>query len=397
MLSFYFYQNRILFVRTFVCVLLVLLFWACRTTEPIVEVKPTFSEDQYPKNIILMIGDGMGLAQVTAAMYATKRKLALEQFPVIGFHKPYSTNDLKTDSAAGATAFACGVKTFNGAIGMGADTLPCKTILEEAEEYGLATGLIATSQITHATPAAFIAHQPLRILFEEIAKDFLDTEIDLIIGGGQRYFDYRASDGLNLLKMMKYNNYKVTSFFEGDLASFKLDYSKNFAHFTSNDKPLPVSMGRTYLPYASKIAPAFLDQRSDKGFFLMIEGSQIDWAGHSNAGDLLINEILDFDKAIEEVLKFANEDKETLVIVTGDHETGGLAINEKSKMRNLKLKFTTNDHTGTMVPVYAYGPQADLFAGIYENTAIYDKMIQALQFSQRRTREKTASTNTSEY
>lgn len=378
-------------MRIIVIVLLVGVLVGCRTTQPIVEEIPRFEEDEYPKNIILMIGDGMGLAQVTAAMYATKRKLALERFPIIGFHKNYSAHDLKTDSAAGATAFACGVKTFNGAIGMGADTLPCQTILEEAEEYGLATGLIATSQITHATPAAFIAHQPLRILFEEIAKDFLETEVDLIIGGGQRYFDYRVSDGVNLLKKMKQNNYKVTSFFDGDLADFRLDYNKNFAHFTSNDKPLPVSMGRTYLPYASKIGPAFLDQRSDKGFFLMIEGSQIDWAGHSNEGNLLINEVLDFDEAIEEVLRFANEDKETLVIVTADHETGGLAINPKSKMRNLKLEFTTNDHTCVMVPVYAYGPQAEKFAGIYENTAIYDKMRAALQFPEKKATKRAVS------
>lgn len=329
-----------------------------------------------------MIGDGMGLAQVTAAVYSSKQKLNLERFPIVGFHKSYSYDNLKTDSAAGATAFACGVKTYNGAIGITADTVACYTILEEAENNGLATGMVVTSPITHATPASFLAHQPLRVLFENIASDYMETEVDLLIGGGQRYFDYREFDQRDLIKEWKDKGYKVTSFREGELSDYRFNPEQNFVYFSSNADPLPVTQGRTYLPYASKIAARFLDQHTDKGFFLMIEGSQIDWAGHANEGKLLVAEMLDFDKSIGEILQFAEEDGETLVIITADHETGGLAINPGSKMRKLDLAFTTNDHTSVLIPVFAYGPQAERFSGIYENTEIYHKMKAAFRFDE---------------
>ncbi|MEM9846474.1 MAG: alkaline phosphatase [Bacteroidota bacterium] len=354
---------------------------ACDGTKGVVETsKVSEPSSGYPKNIIFMIGDGMGLTQVTAAIYSTKKKLNIESFPVIGFHKSHSYDNLKTDSAAGATAFACGVKTFNGAVGMTSDTVACKTILEEAETNGLATGMVVTAPITHATPAAFIAHQPLRVLFENIAADFMETEIDFFVGGGQRYFDYREFDDRDLVEELRKNNYVVGSHFNSELSSYKMNPDKNFAFFTANADPLPVTQGRTYLPYASKMAMNFLNLHSDKGFFLMVEGSQIDWAGHANEGKLLVSEMLDFDKAIGHALDFARADGETLVIVTADHETGGLAINEKSKMRRLKLAFTTNDHTSTLIPVFAYGPQAELFSGIYDNTEIYYKMMNAFQF-----------------
>lgn len=385
MLKSFFVKFRIYFVVFLVVVS------GCKTSENISEVTNTFPDNQYPKNIILMIGDGMGLTQITAAMYTSKRPLNLERFPVIGFHKTHSSSDLKTDSAAGATAFACGIKTFNGAIGVDNDTLPCKTILEEAKEQGFAVGLVATASITHATPAAFIAHQTMRVMYESIANDFMKTDIDLIIGGGQRYFDYRETDGQDLIAIMRRNGYIVRSYMDGDLGNFKLDYAKKFAYFSSNREPLSVAMGRTYLPYASRIAPAFLSQRSEEGFFLMIEGSQIDWAGHANEGNLLVQEILDFDQAIKEVLNFAMQDKETLVIVTADHETGGLTLNGKPKLKSLEMVFTTNDHTAAMVPVFAYGPKAELFAGIYDNTAIYEKMRIALQLSGKKPNTKDSA------
>ena len=336
---------------------------------------------KYPKNVILMIGDGMGLTQISAGIYSSKQKLHLEQFLCIGFQKTHSFDNLRTDSAAGATAFACGVKTFNGAIGLSADTLPCKTILEEAEERGLSTGLVATSTITHATPAAFAAHQRSRVMYEEIANDIAHGDVDLLIGGGLRYFNNRNIDGLDLIKLFSKKGYQVYSFLDGDLNTFALDYTKNFAYFSSNDEPLPVAQGRDYLPYASRFAPNFLNKHGENGFFLMIEGSQIDWAGHANNGNWMLSELLDFDAAIGEVLEFAEKDGETLVIVTADHETGGLAINPGSKMRKLELAFTTNDHSCSMVPVFAFGPMAELFRGIYDNTEIYHKIREVLRFT----------------
>ena len=353
---------------------------SCKVTEG----ELAFSENSEPraKNVILMIGDGMGLTQITAALYTNKNKLSLEKFPVVGFHKPYAYDDLITDSAAGATAFSCGLKTYRFAIGMDADSLPCKTILEEAEDQGLATGLVATSTIVHATPAAFIAHQKFRVMYEEIAEDFLNTEFDFLIGGGKQYFDDREKDDRNLYKELQNKGYFVSDFSKTPLSEVSLNPSRNFVYFTADKHPLSVSTGRNYLSYASRIGPLFLEKRSEKGFFLMIEGSQIDWAGHSNDAEWAVEEVLDFDRAIEQVLNYARKRGDTLVLVTADHETGGLAIDKGSSFDQLVYKFTTNMHTGTMVPVFAYGPGAELFSGIYENTAIHDKISKVLGFDQ---------------
>ncbi len=327
-----------------------------------------------------MIGDGMGLSQISAGIYSRDTKLNMERFSVIGFQKTYSANNLITDSAASATAMACGKKTYNSAIGMDVDTIPCKTILEEAEDRGLATGLVVTSTINHATPAAFIAHQKLRIMYEEIAADFLNTDIDFFVGGGKKYFDQREHDNRDLVKELKNKGYYISDYFSKNHPSLTPKKGDKFAFFTAENKPAPFSQGRRYLPYAAQMAVRFLEQKSDKGFFLMIEGSQIDWAGHANQGYFLLDELLDFDDAVGKVLHFAEKNGETLVIVTADHECGGFAINPKSKRKRLRFGFTTNNHTGTMVPVFAYGPKAELFRGIYENTEIYFKMRQALGF-----------------
>jgi len=377
-----------------ISVLMAISFLECAApaTNADISLPTVFENNKQPKNIIIMIGDGMGLAQVSAAMYANDNRFNLELFPVIGFHKSYSASDLVTDSAAGATAFACGEKTYNGAIGMKKDSTPCRNIFEEAEQRGMSTGLVVTSTIVHATPAAFVAHQPLRTMYERIALDFLDMEIDFMVGGGQRYFERRRSDDRNLAKELKRRGYDVRSYFDSNLNGKTIDDTKNFLYFTADTDPLPVTQGRDYLPYASRLAPNFLQKHNkDEGFMLLIEGSQIDWAGHANEGNLLLAEMLDFDRAIENVLEFANANGETLVIVTADHEAGGLALNPKSKMRNPKMAFTTNGHTATLIPVYAYGPGAEQFRGIYENTAIYHKMRQLLGFDNTNSLEDSAS------
>ena len=356
------------------------LLGACKTSKPISMITPTGKK---PKNIILMVGDGMGLSQITAGMYMNNNKLNLEEFAYIGLHKSYPKDkDLITDSAAGATAFSCGCKTYNAAIGVRADSSRCKTILESAEANGLATGLVATSTIVHATPASFIAHVTKRDMFEPIALDFLDTEFDLLIGGGKKYFERRTSDQRNLLDELKAKGYQVSSSGEEDLADVKFEGNKNVVYFTAEEHPVPVSQGRDYLPLASKKSVNFLKKRSKKGFFLMIEGSQIDWGGHAGKTDYITSEMVDFDKAIGEVLDFAKKDGETLIIVTADHETGGFAILKGSKLGNVVGGFgdkwdekgNSYYHTGTMIPVFAYGPGSEYFSGIYENTAIFDKM-----------------------
>lgn len=332
-----------------------------------------------PRNIILLIGDGMGISQITAGLYSNGNKLHLERFPVIGLHKSYSGDNLVTDSAAGATAFSAGVKTYNGAIGVGMDTVAVETILERAEKEGLATGLVATSSIVHATPASFIAHNQYRKNYEAIAADFLDTEFDVLIGGGKKYFDRRDTDERNLSQELKNKGYIVSSYFDEELKDFKPGKGTNFAYFTADGEPLPYAQGRDYLEQATKMAINHLANKAgDKGFFLTIEGSQIDWGGHANESDYIISEMLEFDRAVGHALDFAEKDGNTLVIVTADHETGGYAVNYGSKMDSIVPAFTSDYHTADLIPVFAIGPGQQLFGGIYENTAIYDRMMRLL-------------------
>ncbi len=334
------------------------------------------------KNIIFLIGDGMGLSQVTAAAIKNNNQLHIKQFKVIGIHNPQPEAGLITDSAAGATAFATGVKTFNGAIGVAADSTSRETILEECEKLGMATGMVATSTIVHATPASFIAHRPSRKQYEDIAADFMNTEIDYFVGGGKKYFDRRSKDERNLIEELKKKEYVVSDYFQQDFEKLEIDAKKNFAYFTADDDPIPFSKGRDYLLSASTTAMDFLkvheDPKDEKGFFLMIEGSQIDWGGHANDADYVISELLEFDEVVGKALQFAREDGETLVLVTADHETGGLAINSGSTPDSLVTSFSSGYHTADLIPVYAYGPGAELFSGFYENTAIYNKMRMAM-------------------
>lgn len=374
------YKMKLSLVRQLlhhVSISLLCLLMACNA--PNTATSNQINTKEYPKNIVLMIGDGMGLSQISAAMYSNRNNISLEDFPVIGFHKSYAANDLITDSAAGATAFSIGEKTYNGAIGLNVDTIPQLTILEEAIQKELSTGIVVTSSITHATPASFYAHQQLRVMHEQIAADLLDNPVNFLIGGGRKYFERRTIDNRNLVEELRLKNYQVKSFTEINLDDVTIGINRNFLYFTADKEPLPVTQGRTYLPYASRLALNYLQKHSKtNGFFLMIEGSQIDWAGHANEGRLVIQETLDFNKTIEKVLSFAKRDRETLVIVTADHETGGFALQPDSKMGKIKTAFTTNGHTASLVPIFAYGPGAELFHGIYENTAIYTKMRQAL-------------------
>lgn len=326
------------------------------------------------KNVILLIGDGMGLTHISAGMYFNNNQSQFERFPVAGLQKAYSASDLITDSAAGATAFASGIKTYNGAIGVNIDSMPVKTILEQAKEKGLATGMVVTSTLTHATPACFIAHVRNRKFEEEIATFFLKTEVDFLAGGGKKFFDQRTVDSRNLVKELQAKGYQINDFSQNAESATPPDPSKNFIYFSADGDPAKASEGRNYLAPYSVAAAKHLKQRSEKGFFLMIEGSQIDWGGHANNSDYIVSEVVDFDQTIGKILDFAAADGETLVIVTADHETGGYAINPGSELGKIRGAFTTNQHTAQLVPVFAFGPGAELFSGIYENTAIYEKM-----------------------
>lgn len=360
--------------------LLTLSFSSCPPRQAVANVpepKPAIKTSiTRPKNIIFMVGDGMGITQVTAGLYSNDNHLELERCPITGFHKSYSSNYLTTDSSAGATAFACGKKSYNGAIAVDDDKDPMPTILEEAEKYGWATGLVVTSTIAHATPACFIAHVESRKQYEDIATFFPESGIDLFIGGGSKYFNARK-DQRNIIQEMKDLGYVIKDMKEESIDEVVMDPSKPFGFFTSKKDPKTYRQGRRYLPMAAKRAVTFLDERSDKGFFMMIEGSQIDWGGHSRDGKYIIEEMLDFDRTIGNVLDWAEKDGETLVVITADHETGGFAILPSSKMNKLKTKFATDYHTPVLIPVFAFGPGSEKFSGIYENTDIYQKMVAA--------------------
>lgn len=329
-----------------------------------------------PKNIILMVGDGMGAAQIYAGLTANKGKLNLERCTTVGFHKNQASDNYVTDSAAGATAFACGQQTYNGAIGVDATGKPIPTILEMAEQKGLATGLIATCSITHATPACFISHQPSRALDEAIALDFLKTDIDVFIGGGRKFFSQRT-DGLNLKDSLIANGYQIAN----SIQEVQQITKGKLAAFLADEQQAKFSAGRgDELVKSTEAAIHFL-KANKKGLFMMIEGSQIDWGGHSNDTQYIVDEMIDFDNAIGKVLDFAAADGNTLVIITADHETGGFSIvGGDMQTGRVEGKFTTGNHTGVMIPVFAYGPGAEQFSGIYQNTEIYHKMVKAFGF-----------------
>lgn len=340
------------------------------TTEPSAEEN---AEPKKPANIILMVGDGMGLTQITAGMIENDNELHLEDFPYIGLIKTTSFDNLVTDSAAGATAFSTGNKTYNGAIGVDPDTTSVETILEYLGNQNYATGLIATSSITHATPASFYAHQSSRRMQEAIAHDMLSAPVDLFIGGGKDFFTDRK-DGQNLLDSLRARKFEVYDDFE----AINFNSEEKIAGLIAKKAMKSILDGRDdILPRATEKSLSYFSKK--KNFFLTIEGSQIDWAGHRNDSEGIITEMIDFDKAIGKVLDFAKKDGNTLVIVTADHETGGYSINGRDDGGKIEGKFTTDYHTATMIPVFAYGPGAENFQGIYENTAIYDKMMELMK------------------
>jgi alkaline phosphatase len=316
----------------------------------------------------------MGVSQVYAGLIANKGELYLNTMPYSGFNKTNSSDKLITDSAAGATAFSIGEKTNNGAIGVDRNNVPKKTILEMAIEKGLSTGMVASCGITHATPASFVAHQPSRNMYEEIAADFLKVDIDIFIGGARNHFEKRK-DGRNLLTELEAKNYDVVT----TMDSLKYAKSSKVAGLIAEEHQSPYVLGRgEMLGDATDFAIDRL-KNNENGFFLMVEGSQIDWGGHDNNVPYIVTEMLDFDRTVGRVLEFAAKDKETLVVITADHETGGLSVNGGNLASGVvEGEFTTGGHTGVMVPVFAYGPKAELFSGIMENTDIFFKFKEVM-------------------
>ena len=333
-------------------------------------------------NVILMIGDGMGLSQVSAGLYYQKETSNFERFPYIGLSKTSSSSDKITDSAAGATAFACGEKTYNGAIGVSPAGESIENIVEDLSKLNYNTGVIATSAITHATPACFYAHVASRNDEDDIAAQLVSSDIDFFSGGGLKFFNMR-NDGQDLLVQLKNNGFLVST--SGYFTKKEIKNAPKVGMLLSTNGMPTMQEGRgDFLIESTKLAFDYFNN-SNQPFFMMIEGSQIDWGGHGNNATYLINEQLDFDRTIGFVLDYAERNKNTLVIVTADHETGGFTLSSKnmptengemeSDYNMIEPSFATNGHSGTMVPVFAYGPGSEKFAGVYENTEIYHKIL----------------------
>jgi len=347
---------------------------------------PSSGGDKTPSapNVILLIGDGMGVSQLSSALfYGDDKKPAFLQMPVVGLQQTSSSSDKITDSAAGGTAMSCGKKTYNGAIGVDADTNALPTLLELWAQRKRKTGLVATSSITHATPASFYAHIDSRDKEYAIAEQLVQAPVDFFAGGGQEFF-YQRPDGSSLEEAMAANKLQIDT--HALAAPAEWDAEKRYGYLLAPDGMPPILKGRgDFLPKATGMALDYLSQ-SEAPFFLMVEGSQIDWGGHANDGEYLTSEMKDFDMAIAQALDFARKEGNTLVVVTADHECGGytLAGTDKEDPKSgesyrdyddLRSGFSTHGHSAAMVPVLAYGPGAERFTGIYQNTAIYDKIF----------------------
>ena len=332
------------------------------------------SISKQPKNIILLIGDGMGVSQLTAAIAAAGTPLHIESMPVAGLAKTSAYDRFVTNSPAAATAMATGIKTRSNMIGVAPDSTVVENIVEIAKRNGMSTGIVSTSSVTHATPASFVAHVPSRYLYEDIALYYLNGNVDVFMGGGLRNFAMR-SDSINLLDKLRSDGFSVATSPE-EMNEVKTGRLAGL--FYNNHMP-KVSDGRSIsLAEMTKKALELLSQ-NEKGFFLMVEAALIDFAGHDNDTEYTILETIDFDEAVGEALAFAAADGNTLVIVTSDHEAGGMALTGGDlKERRVDAIWSTTGHTATMVPVFAYGAGAEKFGGIMDNIELFERMIMGL-------------------
>ncbi len=385
------------------------------------------------KRVILFIGDGVGASYWTAARVASPEPLAVSQFKVIGLVDTRASNSLITDSGAGATAFSPGVRTYYNAIGVGPDSQPVETVLEAAKKAGWATGLVATSSVTHATPAAFASHVKLRASEFDIAKQMTALGPDMMLGAGTRFFSPTTRpDSLDLIGQLRSTHTVVTD--AQSLDAVRDTAIKRVVGLFA-DVEMPVASRRTpTLPLMTRKAIDILARDPD-GFFLMVEGSQPDWRGHDNMPiEWVVDEMLDFDAAIGVALEYQRRVPDVLILVVADHETGGLAIETAldsvlmtsaadsltvavrsltraigllstqaadsadsaivrmlitaARLRNnargartehLFANYTTGGHTAQMVPLFASGPGAQAFGGMIDNYRIGQMLLEIVR------------------
>ena len=330
-------------------------------------IKPTTGKKV--RNVILMIGDGMSLMHIQAAWTCNRGHLWLENSMATGLSETPATNRLVTDSGSGGTSLATGHKTVYHTVGVDPLGKHLTTLCDLAKKAGKDAGIAVTCRLWDATPCDFISHNIDRDNEEELVGLFPDCGIDYVFGGGAKKFVNRK-DGRNIFNELEAKGYKILRSFD-DLQNW--NNSRVWCVPFEGDTPEPDERG-DMLAKAS-LKGMDLMNKNKNGFFMMIEGSQLDDYGHWNQLDMLMKETLDFDQTIGAVMKWAEQDGETLVVVTADHETGGMTVHGGELAEGkVTCHFSSTDHTGTMVPVYAYGPGSELFTGFYSNTDIFWKI-----------------------
>lgn len=320
-----------------------------RMPEHVVAEVPAVSAEGTPRNVILMIGDGMGAEHISAAWLCNKGKLNITGLPYTGLCITCSANRAVTDSAAAGTALAAGVKTNNGMVGQTPDRACPESLAALFRVAGKATGLVVTKAITDATPAAFYAHTASRKNTAAIAEALAGAGFDVVLGGGAAAFSREQ------MAQMRDGGADVELFAPGDCA--------------------PASERGDLLVCCTRRALSRLE-KADTGFFLMVEGSSIDMAAHANNLEETVREVLDFDRAVGAVLEWMQHHPDSLLVVTADHQTGGLSILDGDRKKGVvKGSFSTTGHSGVAVPIYAIGVGASIFCGVMENTDVPRRIL----------------------
>lgn len=319
------------------------------------------------KNVILMIGDGMGIGAVNVALYANGGELTMTNLKAMGHVRTQAADRFTTDSAASGTAYACGQKTNNGYVGVSTKGEPIANLPEKLGALGWVSGVVSTDNLNGATPASFFAHQQARGDSEAIWADLPASSLKFASAGTRKVFEGQVVQTRNAIS----SKYKVVHSAEEVSASDEavLYLPESVTYEDRGD----------YLPETTALAIEYLSAQKSKGFFLMVEGARIDKEAHSNNYVGVIKETLDFDKAVAEAVRFADEDGHTLVIVSADHETGGLSFNAGEPSEGYTMGvFTSRGHTPSMVPLFIYGPRSGEFIGVHENSDISNMIFSIL-------------------
>lgn len=366
------------------------------------------SRQQNVKNVIYLIGDGMGFGAVTSLLLSEDEVTGFEQAPVVGLSETCSADNYVTDSAAGGTALATGTRTNNGYVGVDPDGNQLTSILRKAQTLGMKTGIVVNTTLTEATPASFYAGVNSRYKTYDIAKQFTESNVDVAIGAGLDRFIGRP-DSLDLTATLIEKGYDVylnwSSVLKSDSDKFVGILPLADVHRKEKDRSITAKAAEgqevclaaelaaaageevasdfseptVYLEKAVGKALDVLSRDNKKGYFLMIESAIIDGYGHNNDGEGMVTEMKEFNNTLNLLVAYVNEHPETLLVVTADHETGGVGSSYTAYDKPLQIIFSTRGHTGTVVPIFAYGPGAENFAGVMKNTDIPKKIESLLK------------------